>query len=265
MSNLGKLTIDQEDELLEHFQNTLSVQKPGKISVWPTDYIAKHNFMKDLVEREIKILEIDVWYVLQKIYEFQPTLTFSGIVEDNRYDFTPGSGMFIEETMRIRKKWETFYLTIKRKNTTTDIKSREEFEVSPINIKRFEEKFAAMGLVPVHLKDKVRQSFDVWQNGMRPATMDLDLYYGIPPLLEIEWATKDIIRSWIKRLGLEKHKLIVPWSARQTLDYYEKQNPKNQLTTPMKDFPQWQKSTPPPSKKATKKNPTSKKPATKKK
>jgi hypothetical protein len=50
-------------------------------------------------------------------------------------------------------------------------------------------------------------------------TLDLDLYYAIPPLLEIEGANKEIIREWIKKLGLEKHK-VVNWSARQTLLHY---------------------------------------------
>ncbi len=83
--------------------------------------------------------------------------------------------------MRIRKKNDSCVLTIKRKNTSKEIKEREEFEVTLSNPKAFEDMFMAMGLVPVHVKKKVRYSFEI-----ETVTLDLDLYYAIPPLLEIE-------------------------------------------------------------------------------
>jgi predicted adenylyl cyclase CyaB len=119
--------------------------------------------------------------VLKEIYAHDPRMIFHGPVEDTRYDFPPGHKPCIEETMRIRKKNDTYVLTIKRKNTSKDIKEREEFEVTLSNPKAFEDMFMAVGLVPVHVKKKVRYSFEI-----DTVTLDLDLYYGIPPLLEIE-------------------------------------------------------------------------------
>ena len=172
MSSLGSITHIEENELLQHFRTALSVQTGEKIAIRPTEFLKSHKIVSDLMERELKILEIDTAYVLQKIHEFNPHMTFHGIVEDTRYDFPPGHKTRVEETMRIRKKGDEYILTIKRKNVSKDIKARPEFEITPIDRKRFEELFLAMGLVPVHMKDKVRLSFDV-----KNATLDLDLYY----------------------------------------------------------------------------------------
>jgi adenylate cyclase class IV len=72
----------------------------------------------------------------------------------------------------------------------------------------------ALWLIPVHVKKKVRYSYEI-----ENITLDLDLYYWIPPLLEIEWPDKETIRKRIEKLGLWKHK-VVNRSARQTLLYY---------------------------------------------
>lgn len=159
----------------------MSIQTGEKLPIRPTEFLIKHNYPIDLMEREVKILEIDTAYVLKEIHEHDPRMTFHGIVDDTRYDFPPGHKPLIEETMRIRKKTDTQVLTIKRKNVSNEIKEREEFEVTLNHPEKFEEMFTAMGLIPVHVKKKVRFSFDI-----ENVTLDLDLYYGIPPLLEIE-------------------------------------------------------------------------------
>lgn len=214
MSSLWNINPEQEKELLDHLRSAISVQTGKKLPIWPTEFIKKHNYPADLMERELKILEIDTAYVLKEIHEHSPRMIFHGPVEDTRYDFPPGHKPVLEETMRMRRKNDVYVLTIKRKNISDDIKEREEFEVTLNNPAAFEEMFTAMGLVPIHVKRKVRYSFEI-----EDVTLDLDLYYGIPPLLEIEWATKEKIREWIKKLWLEKHR-VVNWSARQTLLYY---------------------------------------------
>ena len=49
--------------------------------------------------------------------------------------------------------------------------------------------------------------------------IDIDMYYGIPALLEIEAKDEETIRYWVEKLSLDTHK-IKNWSARQTLKYY---------------------------------------------
>lgn len=60
MSSLGVISLEQEQELLVFLRQALSVQTHDKISLWPTDFLARHNVTSDLTEREVKILEIDV-------------------------------------------------------------------------------------------------------------------------------------------------------------------------------------------------------------
>lgn len=78
----------------------------------------------------------------------------------------------------------------------------------------------ALGLVPVHVKKKVRYSYDLQSLDLGNITADVDMYESIPALLEIEGSTKDIIWKRIEVLGLEDHK-IVNWSARETLAFYK--------------------------------------------
>ncbi len=215
MSSLWNITADQEQELLEHIRQTLRVQTGNKISLWPGDFLIRHNIVADLTEREVKILEVDVAYVLKKIHAYNPNLVFYGTIEDTRYDFGPWKGSSLMETVRIRKKNDMYQLTIKKKNIGKDLKEREEFEVILTNPVLFEEAFIALGLAPVHMKKKVRYAYELWD-----IAADLDLYETIPPLLEIEWANKERIWARIETLGLQDHK-VVNWSARETLAYYK--------------------------------------------
>jgi adenylate cyclase class IV len=126
--------------------------------------------------------------------------------------------------MRIRRKKDyrelkdIYLLTIKKKNLSSDIKEREEFEVAIKDINAFDKMFRAMSLLPRHIKEKVRSSYEV-----EDVVMDIDLYYhsahNIPPLLEIEGKDKSHIRRRIRKLNLENHK-IVNWSSRQLLKSY---------------------------------------------
>ncbi len=220
MSSLGVISLEQEQELLAFLRQALSVQTHDKLSIWPKEFLAKHNVTSDLTEREVKILEIDVWFVLKQLHFHNAQLMFHGTVEDTRYDFAPGQPTSILETMRVRKKNDTYLLTIKKKNTWTELKEREEFEVTLQHPTLFEEAFIALGLVPVHVKKKVRYSYDLQSLDLGNITADVDMYESIPALLEIEGSTKDIIWKRIEVLGLEDHK-IVNWSARETLAFYK--------------------------------------------
>jgi adenylate cyclase class IV len=129
---------------LNHLRGALSVQTGKKLPLWPTEFLVKHNYPLDLMERELKILEIDTASVMREIHAHNPRLIFHGPVEDTRYDFPPGHTPLLEETMRIRKKNNDYVLTLKRKNISKDIKEREEFEVGLHNPALFEETFMAL-------------------------------------------------------------------------------------------------------------------------
>lgn len=186
MSSLGIISLEQEQEILAFIRQALSVQTKGKISLWPTDFLAIHKITDDLTEREVKILEIDVGFVLKQLHFHNAQMMFHGVIEDTRYDFAPGQGTKVLETVRIRRKNDSYVLTIKKKNTGKELKEREEFEVTLQHPTLFEEAFTALGLVPIHIKKKVRYSYELQSIDYGNITADVDMYETIPALLEIE-------------------------------------------------------------------------------
>lgn len=224
MSTLSYLTPKDEKQLLNELRGSLSTDNNKEIEIWPKEFLKVHKITEDLAERELKVLNIDYWSVIKKIAQFHPRLLFAWDVEDTRYDFAPGPKQIIE-TMRIRRKKdyytlrERYLLTIKKKNTSKDIKEREEFEVPITNIDAFDRMFRTMSLLPLLIKEKVRSSYAV-----EDVVMDIDLYYhrkhNIPAILEIEWRDKNHIRNRIRKLDLEKNE-VVNWSSRQLLRNYD--------------------------------------------
>lgn len=233
MSTLSSLSIRQEKNLYNELHSYLSVDANNEIEVWPNEFLKNHKIIQDLTERELKILDINYWSLMKKLAQYKPKLLFAWDVEDTRYDF-PDWPKQVRETIRIRRKnsyltnMDEYYLTIKKKNISKEIKEREEFEVPITNIEQFDRMFRTMNLHPLHIKEKVRSSYAV-----EDVIMDIDLYYhrmhDIPAILEIEWKNKAHIMNRIRKLDLEKKK-IVNWSSRQLLRFYDEWP-----TTPKKD------------------------------
>lgn len=224
MSTLSSLTIKEEKNLCDELHWYLTTKNDEEIQVRPNNFLKSHNIIQDLTERELKILNIDYWEVMKKIAHYDPQLLFQWKVQDTRYDFAPYNPNQVRETIRIRRKKDYItkkiinLLTIKNKNISKDIKERPEFEVPIKDVNLFDEMFKSSWLLPLHIKEKVRSSYEI-QN----VIMDIDVYYdhthNIPPVLEIEWKDKKNIREWIKKLELTDHK-VVNWSARQLLKHY---------------------------------------------
>jgi predicted adenylyl cyclase CyaB len=191
------------------------LQTASIISLRPTQFL--QDFVNtDLSEKEVKILNISIGDVMQKILAAGGQLTFHGQVLDTYYYFTPEQGRKLQESIRIRTKNNESYLTIKQKNTSKVIKDRQEREVHLPSPTEYEHLFIAMGLLPLYTREKIRFSYVI-----EDATFDIDLYAGIPPMLEIEGKSEEHIKLWIMRLGLEGKK-VVNWTARKTLEYYRK-------------------------------------------
>lgn len=215
MPYLWDLKTDQHTALRSAISHALSLQTTSTISLWPTQFLQDFQNI-DLSEKEIKILNISIGDVMKQILALGGKLTFHGQVVDTYYYFTPEQGRKLQESIRIRSKNEQFYLTIKQKNVSKTIKDRQEREIHLPTPKDYEDLFLAMGLLPLYTREKIRFSYSI-----DDMTFDIDLYAGIPPMLEIEGATEEHIRTWIAKLGLE-HKKIVNWTARKTLEYYKK-------------------------------------------
>jgi adenylate cyclase class IV len=89
-------------------------------------------------------LDISIGDVMQKILAAGGELTFHGEVVDTYYYFTPEQGRKLDESIRIRTKNNSSYLTIKQKNTSSTIKDRQEREVHLPSPAEYENLFIAM-------------------------------------------------------------------------------------------------------------------------
>lgn len=251
MSTLDSLSKQQEDYLFDELQEKLSVNKNQEIEIWPDNFLKSNKIVQDLTEKELKVLNIDYASLIRKIALHNPELLFCWTIQDTRFDFDTKWPKQIRETLRMRRKktWnpeegQQRLLTIKKKNLSSSLKERPEFEVPIRQYEKFNEMFRYVWLLPLPIKEKVRQSYkihSVTKNGeifdVEDIILDLDAYYEsihIPPLLEIEWKDHETITKWIRILGLENNQT-VNWSSRQMLRHYhqwpwEPYNPiKNEL------------------------------------
>lgn len=224
MPYLWDLNTEQHHDLRQSLHDRFVWNKETVISIWPTQFLQEFDHT-DLAERELKVLNISIWPVMQAILSYGGQLTFHGTICDTYYYFPPEDKRKLVESLRIRTKNNDSYLTIKQKNTSQTIKERQEREVHLPHPEAYESLFISMGLEPLYSRQKVRFSYII-PDSQGDIVIDIDLYPGIPPMIELEWKDETHIRTWIKNLGIEKKKT-VNRTARKTLEYYRKKKQQN--------------------------------------
>jgi adenylate cyclase class IV len=184
-----------------------------------------------MLEKEIKILDINIEELLQKLENFWAVKTFEWFIHDIYYDFscdkTGDKKMDINKRLfRVRKKWDIHLYTIKRKrNKKKDwwekwVKIADEWEREITDVESFTKVLEKYWMTQTREKKKYRISYS-----LNNIEFDIDDYYLwdnkniIPPLLEIEAHTKEDILWWIDKLGLTKHKQ-TKWWSRKLFEYY---------------------------------------------
>ena len=183
-----------------------------------------------MLEKEIKILEVNIDSLQEKLENFWAKKTFEGYIHDIYYDFPEDKGKNKMEAnkriFRVRKKWDIHMYTIKRKRNKKSewaekwLKIADEGEREITDIESFTKVLEKYGMKQIREKKKYRISY-----ALDDCEFDIDDYfYGddralIPPLLEIEAKTKEQIQKWIKKLWLEKHKQ-VDWGSKKLFKNY---------------------------------------------
>jgi predicted adenylyl cyclase CyaB len=182
-----------------------------------------------MLEKEIKILDVDVEKLQKKLEELWAKKTFEWYIHDIYYDF-PDDGKHKMEAnkriFRVRKKWDIHMYTIKRKRTDKNewwekwVKVADEWEREITDVDSFTKVLEKYGMKAIREKKKYRISYALdW------IEFDIDDYFWqedrslIPPLLEIEASSKDEIKNWIKKLWLENHKQ-VDWGSKKLFKNY---------------------------------------------
>lgn len=162
-----------------------------------------------MLEKEIKILEINKQKVIEKLEELWAEKTFEWDIHDIYFDFIGKKNNHKmdenDRLFRVRKKWDIYLYTIKR-GRTPDIwwekwlKVADEAEKEITNIESFLSVLEKYWMKKTREKKKFRVSYRLWE-----VEFDIDKYDEIPELLEIEAKTKKEIKKFIKILELENN------------------------------------------------------------
>lgn len=183
-----------------------------------------------MIEKEIKILEIDKKNVQQKLEELWAIKTFEGFIHDIYYDFPEWDSNKMEANkrlFRVRQKWNIHMYTIKRKrNKKKDwwekwVKIADEWERQITDVDSFKKVLEKYGMKEVRDKKKYRISYF-----LDNCEFDIDDYFLwddrniIPPLLEIEAHTSKELFKWVEKLWLKDKKVKTWWSRKLFAHYW---------------------------------------------
>ena len=175
-----------------------------------------------MLEKEIKILDIDIKKLEEDLLQLWAEKTFEGKIHDVYYDFPDGEKLKMEENnrlFRVRSKWEEHIYTIKRKRKSmwkeewAAIKDEHETKIS--NVESFQKVLAKYGLTKTREKIKQRVSYR-----LAGAEFDIDIYEWIPAFLEVEEESRENINFWVRKLKLEKHDILIGWSRKLFKHYW---------------------------------------------
>lgn len=177
-----------------------------------------------MLEKEIKILEIDRIQVIEKLESFWAEKTFEGFIHDVYYDFPANPNLKMEDNdrlFRVRKKWEEHIYTIKRKRKdikkSENLNAKDEHETEITDVESFSRVLEKYGMTKTREKKKYRISYKL--HGIE---FDIDKYDDIPHLLEIEANRREEIDILVQKLWLEKNEQMIWWS-RSLFAHYGKE------------------------------------------
>lgn len=176
-----------------------------------------------MLEKEIKILEIDKDDVIKKLENLWAEKSFDGFIHDIYYDFLDWENNKMEENkrlFRVRQKWEIHLYTIKRKRNKKSewwekwVKIADEWENIITDVESFKKVLEKYWMKQVREKKKYRVSYKLGN-----IEFDIDKYEDIPTLMEIEAPSSEEIKQYIKKLWLDKNIQKKFWS-RKLYEYY---------------------------------------------
>lgn len=179
-----------------------------------------------MLEKEIKILDIDQEKTIQILEKLWAKKTFEWFIHDIYYDFLDGEAQKLDwnkRLFRIRKKWDLHLYTIKRKRSKNDIwwkkwlKVADEAEKIITDVESFTWVLEKYWMKKIREKKKFRISYKLWE-----VEFDIDKYDEIPTLIEIEAKSKEEIKYFISVLWFDNH-TVKKFGSRKLYKYYNKE------------------------------------------
>jgi len=160
-------------------------------------------------EKEIKILGINYWDIIEKLIKLWAIETFNGWIEDNRYDFK-GKLKKVGILLRTREVKGKKTITLKKRNISDNsiYSNAQELEIEINNINYLLFCFNNIWLNIVKWKQyrKHRMSYELnWVH------FDFDKIDWRSRVLEIESDSNEAVNEWIIKLHLENNEKIGDW------------------------------------------------------
>ncbi len=149
-------------------------------------------------EVEVKIKNIDKDDIIKKIEDLGAKKVFTGKVVDFRFD-TPDRDLSRQgKALRIRQKGKYIYLNLKgKKKSVENIIGRDEIGVKISNFKVMHRILNELGFIKIFELSKFRTEYR-----LNDIVFDLDEYFGLDPILEIESNSYEKVEKFIKKLGI---------------------------------------------------------------
>lgn len=175
-----------------------------------------------MLEKEIKILDVDISEVTQILQNLWAKKTFEGHVRDVYFDFhdqVKNKREEAEKIYRLRQKWDKTIYTVKHKKykeiKSENVMVKQELETPIGDFDDFYKMLEMQWMQAIRKKEKYRASYS-----LDDVVFDFDIYNGIPVVLEIEGPSGEQIYSWIKKLLLHEKEHLV-WGSRMLFDRYK--------------------------------------------
>ncbi len=167
-------------------------------------------------EIEVKILEIDVKEIEEKLKKIGAEKVFEGEIVSIYFDF-PGKLLEKEgKILRLRQKGNLVILTYKELISQDKAKIMDEYELEVDDFSSMKRIFEGVGLFPLYQFNKHRTTYKLNQ-----AHFEIDKYPGIPAFLEIEAPDLNTIDEIVSELGFSREK-VNSYSIKDVLEYYDK-------------------------------------------
>lgn len=148
-------------------------------------------------EIEVKILEIDVADIQQKLKTLGTKKTFDGDMHTIVFDTTDGQLKKKGQFLRLRQEGNNVHFCFKgKKDSSKKFKVREEIELNVSSMEDMTIILSQLGLVKKLEYFKHREQYKLGK-----ISFDIDTYKEIPTFLEIEAPTEKEVEKAVKLLG----------------------------------------------------------------
>ncbi|MDP6293284.1 MAG: class IV adenylate cyclase [Candidatus Woesearchaeota archaeon] len=167
-------------------------------------------------EVEVKILDVDVKAVQQKLADLGARKVFDGELDIAIFDTEDNQIRKAKSLLRLRSDGEKTVLCHKRLITKQGAKIMDENEVEVQDKERAKLVLQSLGYTKIRTQTKHRTSYLLGE-----VRYELDTLPGIPTFLEIEAKDVQTLQKAVKQLGYAPQDT-KPWTGGEVLEHYEK-------------------------------------------